>query len=87
VQSAPCIRRLGARVSWLSLKTKVGRFPGLGLKTGSCSLVIWPTKSPRRFLGLGLKTKRAMACWLHHKTDVRMKTAWDTRQDLAACFT
>jgi hypothetical protein len=21
-------------------------FPGLGLKTGSCGLVIWPTKSP-----------------------------------------
>jgi hypothetical protein len=22
-------------------------FPSLGLKTGSCGLVIWPTKSPR----------------------------------------
>jgi hypothetical protein len=29
----------------------------LGLKTGSYSLVIWATKSPRRFLDLGLKTK------------------------------
>jgi hypothetical protein len=33
-------------------------FPGLGLKTGSCSVVIWTTKSPRQFFGLGLKTKR-----------------------------
>jgi hypothetical protein len=32
------------------------RFPGLGLKICSCNLVIQPTKSPRRFLGLGLKT-------------------------------
>jgi hypothetical protein len=34
-----------------------GGFPRLGLKTGSYSLVIWATKSPRRFLDLGLKTK------------------------------
>jgi hypothetical protein len=32
-------------------------FPSLGLKTGSSGLVIWTSKSPRRFLGLGLKTK------------------------------
>jgi hypothetical protein len=31
-------------------------FPGLGLKTGSFGLVIWASKSPRRFLGLCLKT-------------------------------
>jgi hypothetical protein len=31
----------------------------LGLKTGSSGLVIWASKSPRRFLGLGLKTKWA----------------------------
>jgi hypothetical protein len=37
--------RRGARVFWLNLKTKVGGFPGLGLKPGSCGLVIWPTKS------------------------------------------
>jgi hypothetical protein len=36
-----------------------GGFPGLGLKTGSIGLVIWSSKSPRRFLGLGLKTKQA----------------------------
>jgi hypothetical protein len=34
-----------------------GGFPSLGLKTGSYSLVIWASKSLRRFLGLGLKTK------------------------------
>jgi hypothetical protein len=37
-------------------------FSILGLKTGSYGLVIWASKSPRRFLGLGLKTKRASIC-------------------------
>jgi hypothetical protein len=46
-----------------------GGFPGLGLKTGSSGLVIWALKSPRRFLGLGLKTKQASVCRLRHKTD------------------
>jgi hypothetical protein len=32
-------------------------FPGLSLKTGSYGLVIWASKSPRRFLSLGIKTK------------------------------
>jgi hypothetical protein len=32
-----------------------GEFSGLGLKTGSFGLMIWASKSPRRFLGLGLK--------------------------------
>jgi hypothetical protein len=31
-----------------------GGFPDLGLKTSSSGLVIWASKSPRRFLGLGL---------------------------------
>jgi hypothetical protein len=56
VRSAPCTRRGGALVSWLSLKTKVDgfyqfglkiggyRFPSLGVKTGSYSLVIWAIK-------------------------------------------
>jgi hypothetical protein len=44
-----------------------GGFPGLGLKTGSSGLVIWASKSPRRFLGLGLKTMQASVCQLHHK--------------------
>jgi hypothetical protein len=34
-----------------------GGFPGLCLKTGSSGLVIWASKSPRWFIGLGLKTK------------------------------
>jgi hypothetical protein len=34
-----------------------GGFPGLGLKTGSSGSVIWTSKSPRWFLGLGIKTK------------------------------
>jgi hypothetical protein len=62
-----------------------GGFPGLGLKTGSYGLVIWASKSPRRFLGLGLKTKWASVCRLRHKTDGE-RSAWDTRRDLAACL-
>jgi hypothetical protein len=33
-----------------------GGFLDLGLKTGSSGLAIWVSKSPRWFLGLGLKT-------------------------------
>jgi hypothetical protein len=62
-----------------------GGFPGLGLKTGSSGLVIWASKSPRWFLGLGLKTKWASVCRLRHKTDGGRST-WDTRRDLAACL-
>jgi hypothetical protein len=58
-------------------------FPGLGLKTGSYGLVIWVSKSPRRFLGLCLKTKRTLVCWLCHKTDGE-RSAWGTRLDLVA---
>jgi hypothetical protein len=54
-----------------------GGFLGLGLKTGSFGLVIWASKSPRRFLGLGLKTKWASAYRLHHKTDGG-GSVWDT---------
>jgi hypothetical protein len=46
-----------------------GGFPGLGLKTSSSGLVICASKSPRRFLGLSLKTKWALVCRLCHKTD------------------
>jgi hypothetical protein len=46
-----------------------GGFTGLGLKTGNFSLVIWASKSPRRFLGLGLKTKWASVYRLQHRTD------------------
>jgi hypothetical protein len=62
-----------------------GGFPGLGLKTGNFGLVIWVSKSPRRFLGLGLKTKWASVCRLRHKTDGG-RSARDTRRYLAACF-
>jgi hypothetical protein len=60
-------------------------FPGLGIKTGSSGLVIWASKSPRRFLGLGLKTKWASVCRLRHKTDGG-SSARATRRDLAACL-
>jgi hypothetical protein len=46
-----------------------GGFPGLDLKTDSSDLVIWTSKSPRRFLGLSLKTKWVSVCRLRHKTD------------------
>jgi hypothetical protein len=62
-----------------------GGFPDLGLKTGSTSLAIWASKSPRRFLGLDLKIRWASVCRLCHKTDGR-RSVWDTHRDLAACF-
>jgi hypothetical protein len=86
------------RDSWFGLKTKVDGFSRFGLKTGGCwcpdlglkidsySLMIWATKSPRWFLGLSLKTKWATVYRLCHKTNRRMKMAWDTRRDLVACF-
>jgi hypothetical protein len=46
-----------------------GGFSGLDLKTGSFGLVIWASKSLRRFLGLGLKTMQASVYQLRHKTD------------------
>jgi hypothetical protein len=62
-----------------------GGFPGLGLKTGRSGLVICASKSPRRFLGLSLKTKQALVHRLRHKTDGG-RSARDTRQDLTACL-
>jgi hypothetical protein len=55
-----------------------GGFFGLGLKTDSSGLVIWPSKSPRRFLGLGRKTKQALVCRLRNKIDGG-RSAGDTR--------
>jgi hypothetical protein len=49
-----------------------GWFSGLGIKTGSSGVVIWASKSPRRFLGLYLKTKQASGCRLPHKIDGRV---------------
>jgi hypothetical protein len=51
-----------------------GWFSGLSLKTGSTGLVICASKSPRRFLGLDLKTKQASVCRLRHKTGGRRGT-------------
>jgi hypothetical protein len=64
----------------------MGSDEDLCFKTGSYSLVICASKSPRRFLGLCLKIKWATVYRLRHKTDGRMKTARDTCRDLAACF-
>jgi hypothetical protein len=60
-------------------------FPSLGLKIGSSGLMIWASKSLRRFLGLGLKTKWVSVYRLHHKTDGG-RSARDMHRDLAACF-
>jgi hypothetical protein len=60
-----------------------GGFPGLGLKIGSSGLVIWASKSPRRFLDLGLKTKQTSVYRLRHKIDGGRSTR-DTHRDLAA---
>jgi hypothetical protein len=54
-----------------------GGFSDLGIKIGSYGLVIWASKSPRRFLALGLKTMQATVYLLCHKTDGRV-TACDT---------
>jgi hypothetical protein len=72
--------------SSLASKLVVMVSPDLGLKTGSSGLVIWASKSPRRFLGLVLKIKWASVCRLRHKTNGG-RSAWDTRRDLATCFT
>jgi hypothetical protein len=98
MQSAPCTMRQGARVSCFGLKIKIDGFSrfdlqtrgfgfsGQDLKTGRYGLMIWASKSRRRFLGLSFKTKWATIYWLHHKTDRKMKMAQDTHRDLVACF-
>jgi hypothetical protein len=54
-------------------------FPGLGLKTGIYGLVILASKLQRWFIGVGLNTKLATVCRLHHKTNGRLKMTRDTR--------
>jgi hypothetical protein len=46
-----------------------GGFPDLSVKTGSSGLVIYASKSSRRFLGLDIKTKQTSVCRLCHTTD------------------
>jgi hypothetical protein len=48
-----------------------GGFPGWGLKTAGYGLIIWASKSRRRFLDLGIKIKWATVCCLCYKTDGR----------------
>jgi hypothetical protein len=43
-------RAQGDEVSWLSLKTRVDRFPSLGLKNSSSGLVIWTSNHHDNFL-------------------------------------
>jgi hypothetical protein len=62
-----------------------GGFPGLGLKTDSSGLVIWVSKSLRRFLGLGLKTKQTSVCRLRHKINGG-RSVRDMRRDLATRY-
>jgi hypothetical protein len=50
-----------------------GGLSGLGLKIGSYNLVIWTSKSPWWFLGLGLKIMQASIYRLCLKTDGRMR--------------
>jgi hypothetical protein len=51
VQSAPSTWRLGARVFWLSLKTKVDSFLQFGLKTGGDAFSRFGLKTGGRFFG------------------------------------
>jgi hypothetical protein len=53
-------------------------FLSLGLKTDNFDLVIWASKLTCQFIGLGLKTKQALVCWLCHKTN-EGRTVCDTR--------
>jgi hypothetical protein len=59
----PCvifIMHMVTRITYLLVEpqNQGRRFPGFGVKTGSSDLMIFASKSPRRFIGLGLKIKR-----------------------------
>jgi hypothetical protein len=58
----------------------------LDLKTDSYGLVIYASKSPRRFLVLGLKIKQSTVYRLRHKTVERIKTVRGTHRDLMAYY-
>jgi hypothetical protein len=67
------------------LKTDDDGFSRFDLKTDRYNLVIWASKSSRRFLGLCLKIKQATIYRFCHKTNWRT-TVWDLRRDLVAYF-
>jgi hypothetical protein len=56
------------------LKTCGVEFFNLGFKIGSYGLMIWASKSLRRFFDLGLKTKWDTVYRLRHKINMTMKT-------------
>jgi hypothetical protein len=62
------------------------RWSNTGRILGGSSLMIWSSKSLRRFLDLSFKTRQSLICRLCHKIDGG-RMMWDTRQDLVACFT
>jgi hypothetical protein len=96
VRSAPCTWRRGARVSCLSLKTKVG-FLGWASKLRSTVSRFGPQNRQLWFGDLGLKIT-ASASWFEpqNQTDYNLlvtpqnrgedDSARGTRRDLAACF-
>jgi hypothetical protein len=69
------VKKLLGQVFWFRLQNQQVRFGDLAFK------------SPWRFLGLSLKTKRATVYRLCHKTDGKIKTVRGTHRDLAVCFT
>jgi hypothetical protein len=81
------VRWSGGRVTSCVIYTvhKEIKSASLDLKTDSSGLVIWGSKSSRRFLGLSLKTKRASVYQLRHKTD-RGRSARNTHRDLMSYF-
>jgi hypothetical protein len=70
----------------LTSKLVVMVSPGLASKPAVGFLVDPQNQGGGGFLGLGLKTKQTSICRLWHKTDGE-RSAQDTCQDLAACFT
>jgi hypothetical protein len=70
----------------LSSKLVATVSPGLASKPAVGFLVEPQNQGGGGFSGLGLKTKQASVCRLRHKTDGG-RSVWDTRRDLAACFT
>jgi hypothetical protein len=75
------LKTAGYGFSRFGLKTGGGGFSSLCLKTDGYDLVIWASKSPQRFLGLGVKTKWAMVYRLHLKTYGRMRRCGGTPQN------